>query len=70
MTPSSTTPAPDPLTIARACPDARRLYNGFVAVPASLPNLQALTKAGLPTIAPMDLHYDWPGLLGPPTRSA
>jgi SNF2 family DNA or RNA helicase len=55
----------DPLAIARACPDARRLYNGFVAVRASLPNLQALTKAGLPTIAPMDLHYDWPGRFKP-----
>lgn len=56
---------PDALAIARACPDAHRLHNGYVAAPASLPNLQALTKAGMPTIAPLDLHYDWPGLFKP-----
>jgi len=56
---------PDALAIARACPDARRLHNGYVAAPAHLPNLQALTKAGMPTIAPLDLHYDWPGLFKP-----
>ena len=56
---------PDPLVVARACPDARRLHNGFVAVRAHLPNLQALTRAGLPTIAPLDQHYDWPGRFKP-----
>lgn len=55
---------PDALRIARACPDARRLHNGFVAVPAHLPNLQALTREGLPIVEPLR-GYDWPGRFKP-----
>lgn len=51
----------EPLVIASACPDARQLNNGYVGVPASLRNLQALTAKGLPVNAPMDRDYDWPG---------
>ncbi len=55
---------PDPLAIARACPDAKRLHNGYVAVPAHLENLQALARIQLPTIEPMR-DYDWPGRFKP-----
>lgn len=49
----------DPLKIAAAVPEARRLHNGYVALPASLTNLQALTRAGLPVPSPLRA-YDWP----------
>lgn len=55
---------PDPLRIAAACPDARRLHNGFIYLPAHLENLQQLARLGLPTIAPMDIDYDWPIMRG------
>lgn len=50
---------PDPLRIAAACPTARQLDDGSVAVPASLDNLQALTKLKLPIVEPLR-DYDWP----------
>ena len=47
--------------IVEHIPDARRLHNGYVAVNASLYNLQLLRYLGFPTIQPMDVSYDWPG---------
>lgn len=44
-----------------AIPGAVKLHNGYKALPASLYNLQYLRWLGLPTIAPLDHGYDWPG---------
>jgi SNF2 family DNA or RNA helicase len=52
--------ASDPLALAAACPDARQLPDGRVAVPAHMPNLVALDKLGLPLPRFMDDAYDWP----------
>lgn len=41
-------------------PDARRLHNGYTAVPASLRNCQLLRHFGLPVVPVVDLDYDWP----------
>ena len=56
--------APEPQVLTRSCTDARQLYNGYVALPAHLDNLQALARLGFPVIAPMDLNYDWPIMRG------
>ncbi len=50
---------PDTLRIAAACPDARQLRDGRVAVPAHLTNLQALRRIQMPIVEPMR-DYDWP----------
>ena len=55
---------PDPLRISAVCPDARRIPDGRVVVPASLLNLQALRRLELPVIEPMR-DYDWPGRFKP-----
>lgn len=55
----------DPQAIVSAIPDARRLVNGYVGVPATLPNLQILALKGLPVIPPMNADYDWPGPFKP-----
>lgn len=55
---------PDPLKIAAVCPDARRMADGRVAVPAHIFNLQALRRIDLPVIEPMR-DYDWPGRFTP-----
>ena len=47
--------------IISSVPDAVKLYNGYVAAPATLYNLQLLRYLGFPTIQPMDVSYDWPG---------
>ena len=49
----------DPLKLAAAVPQARSLADGYVGVPATLPNLQLLRKADYPVIEPLR-NYDWP----------
>jgi SNF2 family DNA or RNA helicase len=56
--------ADDALKIAAACPDARQLANGLIAVPFHLTNLQNLRRQGYPVLEPMSL-YDWPGRFKP-----
>ena len=56
----------EPLSIAEACPEARRLPDGRVVVPATLPNLRRLAARGLPVIEPMQTDgYAWPGRFKP-----
>jgi len=50
----------DPEPILKHIPDARQLCNGYLAVPASLFNLQVLRFLGHSTIPPMKGKYDWP----------
>ncbi|MDE2000718.1 MAG: hypothetical protein KGI52_17530, partial [Burkholderiales bacterium] len=52
--------SPDPLALAAALPEARQLTNGYVGVPASLPNLATLANLGLTIPRVMDHRYDWP----------
>lgn len=57
---------PTPLLFAEACPDSRRLADGRVVVPFSLPNLRRIAARGLPVVEPMDADgYDWPGRFKP-----
>jgi len=50
-----------PLRILAATDKARQVTPGYVAVPATLANLQACAALGLDTPAPMELDdYDWP----------
>ena len=51
--------------VSQAVPAAVRLHNGYVAIPNSLGNLQAMARHGLPAVAPMDQGYDWPGKFKP-----
>lgn len=51
---------PNPLDIARVCPDSRQLPTGQVVVPAGLSNLQNLRRIGLPINPYLDSWYDWP----------
>lgn len=46
-------------------PDARKLHNGYVALPASLYNLQLMRYLGHPVPPIMDVNYDWPGRYTP-----
>ena len=50
----------NPQAVLAAFPDAKPLVNGYVGIPAHLPNLQLLAKHNIPTIAPLDYDYDWP----------
>lgn len=50
-----------PLPILATTDGAARLDGGHIAVPATLPNLQALQALDYPTVAPMEnAGYDWP----------
>lgn len=50
-----------PLQLLSATQGGVRVNGSYVAIPARLENLQALTALGQPTLGPMDLHgYDWP----------
>ena len=51
--------------IAQQVDGAKRLLNGYVAVPASLYNLQVLRFIGLDVPPVMDRTYDWPGRYKP-----
>jgi SNF2 family DNA or RNA helicase len=54
-------PTGTPLRILAATEGAQQIMPGFVAVPASLRNVQACADLGLEVTAPMDLDgYDWP----------
>lgn len=53
-------PTAQPAIVCSHFPDARQLDDKHVAIPCTLPNLQKLTRAGMPTIAPMIENYDWP----------
>jgi len=41
-------------------PDAKDLHNGYVAMPATLYNLQLMRYLGHPVPPIMDQSYDWP----------
>jgi len=56
---------PDPSRVLKYVKEARSLHNGYVAVPASLYNLQLLRWIGLPVPPPMEKDYDWPGKYKP-----
>lgn len=51
---------PDFARITQAIPSAKHLYNGYVAVPNNLFNLQMLVWLGFPVPPPMFDNYDWP----------
>lgn len=53
-------PVHDPAPIVHHFPDAREVLPKHVGIPCTLDNLQKLTRSGIPTIAPMEHHYDWP----------
>lgn len=54
-------PTDSPLRIAALVDDARPINGAYVAVPASLGNLQKLTKGAFPVVSPMEKDgYDWP----------
>lgn len=46
--------------VVEKIPSARKLHNGYVALPASLYNLQVLRYLGHPVPPIMDAGYDWP----------
>lgn len=56
----------DPNRFLQVVPGAKHLYNGHVAAPVSLHNLQLLRYLGYPVIPPMEGNYDWP--ITPPWR--
>lgn len=59
--PATNTLVYDDLRSASSLSGATPLFNGYTAIHANLGNLQALRRAGLPIIAPLDRSYDWPG---------
>jgi SNF2 family DNA or RNA helicase len=56
--------SPTPDKVQAMIPETIRLHNGYVAVPSSLYNLQALKYLDHPIISPLE-HYDWPGRFKP-----
>lgn len=52
--------APNPLDIARVCPDARQLPTGHVVVPINLTNVQRLRSINLPVTDYLESWYEYP----------
>ena len=54
----------DPARVLACIPDARQ-FDGHVAVPLSLHNMIVCRMIGAPSVAPIEVDYDWPGRFTP-----